>query len=430
MEDSLWRLLTLADYNTRVVLLGTAALGPACGVIGTFMMLRQRALISDAISHATLPGIATAFLLATALGLDGKSLPYLLFGALVFGLLGVVTVMLIQHQTRLKADTALAIVLSVFYGLGIALLGIVQNMSSGHAAGLTSFIYGKTASMNFNDAMLISVSALVVCLLAFALFKELKLLCFDQNFAGSQGWPIVRLDLLLLLLVTGVTVIGLQAVGLILIIALLIIPPAAARFWTNRLERMIAIAAVIGLVSCVCGVAFSALGPNLPTGPMIVISAAFCFTLSLLFGSARGVAIRWKRHSHLTERVANQNLLRACYELTEDGQNSFMRWQVAKKRAWIPRNLRRALRSALNQGLLRENANNALSLTQLGQIEAQRVVRNHRLWELFLINYADIAPSQVDRGADSVEHIIEPEILDELERLLAAETAQPPASPH
>lgn len=429
-SDQLWRLLTLSDYNTRVVLLGTAALGPACGVVGTFMLLRQRALISDALSHATLPGVAIAFMAATALGFDGKALPNLLAGALIFGLIGVATVMVIQHQTRLKSDTALAIVLSVFYGFGIALLGIVQRMPTGHAAGLKSFIYGKTASMGLSDAILIAVAAVIVCVLAFALFKELKLLCFDQNFAGSQGWPITGLDLLLLLLVTGVTVIGLQAVGLILIVALLIIPPAAARFWTHRLERMIGIAALMGLLSCIGGVAISALGPKLPTGPFIVIAAAIQFAFSLLFGSARGLLMRWKRRRELTGKVARQNLLRACYELAEDGDTTITEQQLAAKRAWMPGNLSRALRRAMQDELIREHANGTLSLTQRGRLEAQRVVRNHRLWELFLINYADIAPSQVDRGADSVEHIIEPEILSELERLLEAETAHPPASPH
>jgi manganese/zinc/iron transport system permease protein len=429
-SDQFWRLLTLADYNTRVVLLGTAALGPACGVVGTFMLLRQRALISDALSHATLPGVALAFLVMTTLGYDGKALPNLLAGALIFGLIGVGGVLVIQHQTRLKADTALAIILSVFYGFGIVLLGIVQRLPSGHAAGLKSFIYGKTASMIWNDAVLIAVAAMVVGVLGLVLFKELKLLCFDSNFAGSQGWPTTGLDMLLLLLVTCVTVIGLQAVGLILIVALLIIPPAAARFWTDRLERMIGVSALIGLLSCLGGVAISALGPKLPTGPFIVIVAAGWFVLSMLLGPARGVLMRWRQQWTLSTRVARQNLLRASYELAESGQPSMTREMLDHKRAWMPGNLSRALRLALSEALLRENADGSLSLTERGQIEAERVVRNHRLWELFLINYADIAPSRVDRGADSVEHIIEPQILSELEKLLAAETAKPPASPH
>lgn len=429
-SDQFWRLLTLADYNTRVVLLGTAALGPACGVVGTFMLLRQRALISDALSHATLPGVALAFLIATTLGYDGKALPNLLAGALIFGLIGVGAVLMIQHQTRLKADTALAIVLSVFYGLGIVLLGIVQRLPSGHAAGLKSFIYGKTASMIWSDAVLIAMAALVVGVLALVLFKELKLLCFDSNFAGSQGWPTTGLDMLLLLLVTCVTVIGLQAVGLILIVALLIIPPAAARFWTDRLERMIGVSALIGLLSCIGGVAISALGSKLPTGPFIVISAAGLFLVSMLFGSARGVLRRWRLQRRLSARVARQNLLRAGYELAESGIQCFTRDMLARKRAWMPGNLSRAVHQALSDALLRENADGSLGLTERGQIEAERVVRNHRLWELFLINHADIAPSRVDRGADSVEHIIEPQILSELEKLLAAETTKPPASPH
>ncbi|MDA0576834.1 MAG: metal ABC transporter permease, partial [Verrucomicrobia bacterium] len=247
------RVLTLTDYNTRVVVLGTMLLGVAAGVIGSFMLLRKRALMGDALSHATLPGIGIAYLVMTAAGGNGRWLPGLLAGAIVSGLLGMGVVLLIRNQSRLKEDAALAIVLSVFFGLGVAILGLIQQMTQGHAAGLESFIYGKTASMLARDAWLIGGAAAVVIVACATLFKEFTLLCFDAEYAAAGGWPVARLDIILMALVVFVTVIGLQAVGLILMIALLVIPPAAARFWTHRFRNMVWLSAVIGAVSGLVG---------------------------------------------------------------------------------------------------------------------------------------------------------------------------------
>ncbi|MGD9217476.1 MAG: metal ABC transporter permease, partial [Desulfobacteraceae bacterium] len=214
--QELLRVLTFQDYNTRVVIIGATLLGLAAGLVGTFLLLRKRALLSDTISHATLPGIAIAFIvMSLALG-DGKNLLGLIAGAALFSVIGTAAVMVIQKYTRLKEDAALGIVLSVFFGLGIALMGMATRMSTGNAAGLSSFIYGKTASMLFFDAMLIALAALGAIVFCVLFFKEFSLICFDADYGATQGWPVHRLDFLMMTLVVVVTVIGLQAVGLIL----------------------------------------------------------------------------------------------------------------------------------------------------------------------------------------------------------------------
>lgn len=176
--------------------------------------------MGDAISHATLPGIAMAFILANFFGWNSKSLPLLLCGATVTGLLGVGVILVLRNLTRLKEDTALGVVLSVFFGAGIALLGVIQQMPSGHAAGLESFVFGKTASMGAADAKLIAAAALLCLAVCGLLYKELKLLCFDEAFAGSRGFPVVALDLALMSTVVIISIVGLQAVGLILMVAI------------------------------------------------------------------------------------------------------------------------------------------------------------------------------------------------------------------
>jgi manganese/zinc/iron transport system permease protein len=434
------RVLTLQDYNTRVVIIGTTLLGLAAGLVGTFLILRKRALLSDTLSHATLPGIALTFILITYLGGDGKNLIALITGAAAFSVLGTISVILVQKYSRLKDDAALGIVLSVYFGFGIALLGLATRMESGTAAGLSSFIYGKTASMLFFDAVLIGATALGSAIVCIILFKEFSLICFDYSYAATQGWPVVRLDFLMMALVVVVTVIGLQAVGLILVVALLIIPASAARFWTHSLKKLLILSGLFGALSGLLGSTFSALMANLPAGAVIVIMAAVVFIISLAFGSASGLFQQIIKRRRLTKKVSRENLLRKLYELYElqrpagtsaDADAGFPFDDLLAARAWSSTQLRRTLKAARADGLIRGNGNQRFSLTDRGLNEAYQIVRKHRLWEAYLITHADIAPSQVDWGADAIEHVLDREMIQKLENMLPElKDVQMPPSPH
>ncbi len=443
--DELLRVLFLRDYNTRIVVLGTMILGLAAGIVGVFLLLRKRALMGDALSHATLPGIGLAFILMASLGGSGKYLPGLLLGAVLSGACGLGCVLFIRRWTRLKEDAALGIVLSVFFGLGVAVLGVIQKMDAGHAAGLESFIYGKTASMLAADARMIAIAAAIVLVVCLLFFKEFELLCFDQAQAAVQGWPVLMLDALMLTLVVLVTVIGLQAVGLILMIALLVIPPAAARFWTDHLPTMVVVSALIGAASGFAGAALSALVPRLPAGAIIVIVASVLFAVSLFLGTSRGLLRRVVERFRLERRVMRQHLLRALFEYAElqqakssataragEDMGAVSVSALLEMRSWSPRRLARALRSVESAGLVVRRAPGRFSLSAAGVSEARRVVRNHRLWELYLMTHADIAPSHVDRGADEVEHVLAPAMVTELEQELVRSYPDlgMPDSPH
>jgi manganese/zinc/iron transport system permease protein len=441
-SDEWVRVLSLRDYNTRVVVTGTTVLGMAAGVLGCFALLRKRALMGDALSHATLPGIGLAFMFSVLSGGTGKSLAALLLGATISGLLGLACILLIRNYTRIKEDTALGVVLSVFFGAGVAILGVAQRMGGGHSAGLESFIYGKTASMTATDAALIAGVAVIVLAACVLLFKEFRLLCFDAAYASAQGWPALLLDVLMMALIVAVTVIGLQAVGLILVIALLIVPAAAARFWTERLGPMTAIAGMLGALSGLAGSAVSALLPNLPSGAMIVLTGSALFLFSMTFGSARGVLVRWLNRRAFENKVRRQHLLRAAYELIESGSSVAAGVEPAasaipvaallEQRSWSPGSLRSEIARAERAGLLTSwPAGDKIKLTPDGFEEAAQLVRQHRMWELYLITHADIAPSHVDRDADAIEHVLGPEMVRELESLLDAGRTPPvPTSPH
>jgi manganese/zinc/iron transport system permease protein len=440
MVDRLQRVILLRDPNTRVVLLGTALLGGLAGVVGVFMLLRRRSLVGDVVGHAALPGIAGAFLIAEVLHPGaGKSLPILLTGAFATGLCGALCVMLIDRYSRVKSDAALAIVLSASYGVGAVLLSIVQRTSSGAAAGLATYLSGKTASLLAADVWVFAGATAVILAITLLLFKELTLLCFDTEFAAASGWPVLLLDALLITLVAAVTIIGMQSVGLLLVVATLITPAAAARFWTDDVRRLAVIAGALGAGSAVIGIVLSAIFPNVAAGATIVLVAGALFAVSLLLGRRRGFLWRRWEHRQLERRIARDDLIRAIYEQTErrgavlDGQAPAITLaSVRSSRSWSAPHVARLVRWAKSAGLAAAAGEGEIRLTEEGVITGRRLVRNHRLWELYLIQHADIAAVHVDHTADLIEHIVDPEIVEELEQILEHRDRrhEVPDSPH
>ncbi|MGI1663047.1 metal ABC transporter permease [Palleronia sp. KMU-117] len=290
-------------YNATLVALGAALLGAAAGITGTFLFLRKRALVSDAISHATLPGVGLAFIVMVALGGDGRALPGLLAGSAISAGIGLLAVQALTRRTRLPEDAAIGAVLSVFFGFGIVLLTIVQSMSAGRQAGLEGFLLGSTAGMLRADALTIAVGGALALAAVLILRRPMTLVCFDPGYAAATGVDTRRIDLAMMALVMAVTVVGLKVVGLILIVALLIIPPVTARFWTERSDRVIVLAGAIGAASGYAGAAISASAPALPTGPIIVLIAFGAFVLSLLLSPRRGVLAAVLRYRRFQRRV-------------------------------------------------------------------------------------------------------------------------------
>lgn len=311
MSDVLLEALSLrAGYNAALVACGAALLGMAAGSTGVFVFLRKRALVSDAIAHATLPGIGLAFLVMVALGSDGRNLPGLLAGSALSAVCGLAAIQWIGLRTRLAGDAAIGAVLSVFFGLGIVILTVIQTAGTGRRAGLESFLLGSTAGMLYEDAALILAGGLLVCVTLFVLRRPMTLVAFDAGHATAVGIDVRRIDFLMMVLIMAVTVVGLKLVGLILIVAMLIIPPVTARFWTANSRTMIGLAAFFGGVSGYFGAAVSAASPNVPTGPIIVLVSFAIFCLSLLLAPERGLLAALVRFRRFRSRVhTRQGLL-------------------------------------------------------------------------------------------------------------------------
>jgi manganese/zinc/iron transport system permease protein len=297
-------LLLQSGYNATLVTLGATMLGIAAGVTGTFLTLRKRALMSDALAHATLPGVGLAFLVMVALGGEGRALSGLLLGAGLTALLGLLAVQGLTRRTRLPEDAAIGAVLSVFYGAGVVILTVIQTMSSGRQAGLEGFLLGATAGMLWTDAVLIGFGGALAALLVLLFRRPLLMVAFDPDYAATRGIDPGRVDLMLMALVLAVTLTGLKVVGLILIVALLIIPPVAARMWSDRAGLVAGVAGLFGGMAGYGGAAASAAAPDLPTGPVIVLLAFAGFVVSFLFGKARGIVPRALGRARMRARLA------------------------------------------------------------------------------------------------------------------------------
>jgi manganese/zinc/iron transport system permease protein len=289
----------LTDYTLRNVVLGAALLGVVSGVLGTFAVLRRQSLLGDALAHAALPGIALAFLLVGA-----KTMPVLLLGAGIAAWLGAVALLWIVRQTKLEEDAALGIVLAVFFGVGLTLLTIASRRPDATQAGLDRYLFGQAAALVTEHVVTMAVLAAVALAATALLFKELKLLSFDLEFAEALGFGVRRLNVIFTSLVVLAIVVGLQTVGVVLMAAMLIAPAVAARHWTDRLGRMIALSATFGAAAGTAGAIISATGSRIPTGPVIVLALTVLVVVSIVVGPARGLLPGWWRARHPRRGVA------------------------------------------------------------------------------------------------------------------------------
>lgn len=284
----------LSDYTFQTVALGSALLGIISGVLGSFAVLRKQSLLGDGVSHSALPGVVLAFLLT-----GSKNTEVLLLGALLTGALATVFILGIVKNSRIKFDSALALVMSVFFGLGMVLLTYSQKVPNANQAGLKRFIYGQASTLLQRDVILMAVVGAIILAIVLLLFKEFKLISFDAEFAQTIGYNSNRLNLLLSFLIVISIIIGLQTVGVVLMSAMLIAPAVAARQWSNRLNIMILLASIFGATSGIVGTLISSAVPGLPTGPVIVTCVTIIAIFSLLFAPGRGIIFRmYQRHKN------------------------------------------------------------------------------------------------------------------------------------
>lgn len=279
----------LNNYTLQIVLLGTLLLGIVSGVIGVFLTLRKQALVSDAVSHATLPGIVLAYIISSQ-----SSTIVSLIGGAIAALISIFVFELIKKYTKIKNDAVLAIILSSFYGLGQVLLSVIRDTAGSNQARLTKFIFGQAATMSLEDVYILVGVLVAISLIIVIFYRHLKLFIFNSDFYRSLGFKGYLVSFVLNLITILVVVSGIQAVGVILMSALLVAPAITARLWSNKLITNLVIAGLIGALSGALG---TIIGVSVPTGPVIVIVASLIVIASLLFVPKKGVV--WKKIAKL-----------------------------------------------------------------------------------------------------------------------------------
>ena len=329
----------LSDHTFRVVAIGSMILGFTSGALGCFALLRRQSMLGDAISHAALPGVALAFMLTLS-----RNPVYLVLGALIAGWIGSLVVQAITRSTRIRQDAALGIVLSVFFGIGLVLLSMIQNHPSAAKAGLHKFLFGNASTMLIQDLHTIAIIAVLSISLMLLYWKEFKVISFDADFARASGLPVPWIELLLAMLIVLGIVIGLQAVGVVLMSALVVAPAAAARQWTDRLGVMVLLAGLFGALSGIAGAMISANIPAMPTGPVIVLVVSSIVLISLICAPQRGLFTDWLRRRSNRHKVELARVLHALWRLVETDRDPYRPHQLATLEAI---GLRSAMRTML-----------------------------------------------------------------------------------
>ncbi|GAA4268633.1 metal ABC transporter permease [Hyunsoonleella aestuarii] len=316
MDITEYIMLVFTDYTLRTITLGTAILGAVTGMLGSFAVLRKQSLLGDAISHAALPGIAIVFLITGA-----KDSNVLLLGALVSGLIGTFWIRGIISKTHLKSDTALGLILSLFFGFGMLLLTFIQKQPNANQAGLDKYLFGQAATLVESDVWLMAIVT-GICLMILLLFwKEFKMLLFDSDFTKTLGFNTKFIDILITSFIVLAIVLGLQTVGVVLMSAMLLAPAAAARQWTNRLSVMVFLSALFGAFSGVFGTAVSASQNNLSTGPVIVIIAGVFVLISFVFSPSRGLLFKQIRFIKNRRDLQLHKTLAFMFRIAETHEN-------------------------------------------------------------------------------------------------------------
>ena len=421
--DTLFEFFSFNDPNVLIVTLGTFFLGAISATTGCFAFLRKRSLVGDAVAHAILPGIALAFMIG-----QEKNPLILIIGALISGWIALLSIDHISRNSKIKSDTAIGLVLSVFFGFGILLLTRIQHSGAGNQAGLDKFLFGKAASMSVQDVQTFAIVGLITLIILSSFYKEFKLISFNPDYASSVGLPVRTLEFFLSSLTVLAITTGIQSVGVVLMAALLITPAAAARSWTHRLGSMILLSALFGAFAGLTGTYISYTAPRMPTGPWVVMALSFFALFSLVFAPKRGVLSRIRQQRKNREKIITENILKAMYQIgeTQGTQGEVVTEEVLQeKRSFLKREFSLGVR-LLRKRLWIIESPEGWKLTTSGVTEASRVVRLHRLWEMYLNQKMNLQADHIHPNAETIEHIITPEIENELIR----ELDRPERDPH
>ena len=420
-EDFIY-FFSFSDQNINNVLIGTALLGIVGGLVGSLVVLSKRTLVIDAISHSMLPGIALGFLISGI-----KDPLYLLLGGMTTSALSVLMINAFVNRSKIKPDAAIAITLSVLFSIGVILLNLVQNTGNPNQSGLNDFLFGKAASMLSSDLKYFAILNLFALTIIPIFYRQFKIGIFDPIFGHTIGIQRNFVQFLISLLTILTAAAGIQTVGIILMSAIIIAPASAALFWTRNFSKVMMIAAGIGISCSIAGVYISYLFPEMPTGPWVVVVLATLSLFSVLL-SPRGLIAKQLQIALNRKKIKIENCLKSLYKV-QFNEKRILESVTAEELAhhlFLPSSKLEKTLKKLKRKHWVIHIGNSYCLTDKGKIEAERIIRIHRLWELYLEKYMALPPHLVHDSAESIEHVITPE----LERALTKIMGKPIFDPH
>lgn len=419
------------DPVLRAPTLGTMLMCAAAALVGVIFFLRKQSLLGEALSHAAYPGVILGVIIAAFLGFsdiqEATLTSFILMGAFLTAMGALFAIYFLEDKVKVRSDAALCLVLALFYGVGVLLASHVQFSLTSLYRQVQVYLYGQAATMTDIYIVIYGILLLLVGGIIWAFYKEFQIITFDRNYAETLGISTKVIDFLLFVLVVSAVVIGIRSVGVVLMSAMLVAPAAAARQFTHHFSKMLLLAMGIGALSGFLGNYFSLeLGVALPTGPMIVLSAsALCF-FAILFAPKRGILWRFVRSVRFRSQRQQENILKALWRLGPVHSSSFghLKRLLGGTSLELDFNLWR-LRS--NGWIIHDES--GYFLTHEGEQWAAKIVRLHRLWEVYLVDYLGIGAEKVHRSAEEMEHILTPELERELTLLLKDPKKDPHAQP-
>jgi ABC-type Mn2+/Zn2+ transport system permease subunit/Mn-dependent DtxR family transcriptional regulator len=416
MEDVLYRFFVEPWLYFRTGMLVAIVCCVTCGVIGSFIILRRMALVGDALAHAVLPGVVIGFLIG------GKNPVSLFLGAVGAGVVTALLIGLVKQKTRVKEDTAIGVVFTALFAAGIMMISSMPRLH----LDLQCYLFGDVLAATATDLWLTGVIGVVVLALVIVFYKQLVVTSFDPVMATSIGISAAAVHYGLMTLLSMTVVASLQAVGVVLVIAMLITPGATAYLLTHRMNRMLALAGVFGAISAVVGMGL-ANKYNTNSGPAMVCVAASFFVLAMLFSPKEGVALTALRRVRAARRVALEDQLKRAFSIQLTDAPLTIEKLAARSNLKLSA-ARTAVRAMKRRGLLTA-VNGGYELTTSGKRKALEVIRAHRLWETFLSKKLGLSWDKLDAEAERVEHLLTPQMTAMLDETLSFPRVDPHGAP-
>lgn len=415
VSNQILEFFSFENHAINVVIFGSILLGLTSAIIGVFSFLQKKSLLGDVVAHSLLPGVCIGFIVS-----GEKDTFTLLFFAILSGLFSVYFIDFIKSKSKIKNDSALAITLSIFFGFGLLLLSFIQNSENANQSGIDHFLFGKAASMMESDLIVYGIISIITLSLLFLFIRPFFVLSFDPNFGKVIGLPVNSFRLLLTTLTVIAVAIGIQTVGVVLMAAMLVTPAAGAKLWTNNLKQLMILAGGFGGFAGFFGAFISYVLPNMPTGPWIVVSLSMITLFSFLASPKKGLISNYIKRRKWQHQLVQENILKTIYHIGEKERN-FKRQitveEIIKRRHFDLNELHKHLKSLVSNKMILKSVNSYM-LSSKGWERAKRLVKIHRLWEIYLTEKLNIAEDHVHEDADSIEHIITPDLEKELEHLL------------